>query len=309
LSKLLGVTPRGMHGIMRNPIWTGWRVIDKKRDNSASGKYVSVNGRQADRRKILRSADEVIRVKVIDQPLVSEADFLTVQQIMDLKEKKHWRSRTDYEHRFTYNGFLTCSECGEIIHTALARRDYYACKGRRTAHTCNTGYMGREKLEAILDGLFSRYLSTPTFLDRCIGELTSRPTRDDSVTRAQRLTSQIANLGQKRARIIDSFLDGVLSREERDQRLAAIERDIQLAQDMLMQEGPSASLDLRVLKDVLAPLSEWDFWDREQKRNLLAALVPDIRVADYKVESLGLNPTIFSNEDTHRGRGSWRRPA
>ena len=246
---------------------------------------------------------------MIDQPLVSEADFLTVQQIMDLKEKKHWRSRTDYEHRFTYNGFLTCSECGEIIHTALARRDYYACKGRRTAHTCNTGYMGREKLEAILDGLFSRYLSTPTFLDRCIGELTSRPTRDDSVTRAQRLTSQIANLGQKRARIIDSFLDGVLSREERDQRLAAIERDIQLAQDMLMQEGPSASLDLRVLKDVLAPLSEWDFWDREQKRNLLAALVPDIRVADYKVESLGLNPTIFSNEDTHRGRGSWRRPA
>ena len=29
LSKLVGVTPRGIHGIMRNPIWTGWRVIDK----------------------------------------------------------------------------------------------------------------------------------------------------------------------------------------------------------------------------------------------------------------------------------------
>jgi len=34
-AKLLGVTPRGMHVIMRNPIWTGWRVIDQKRDNSS----------------------------------------------------------------------------------------------------------------------------------------------------------------------------------------------------------------------------------------------------------------------------------
>jgi DNA invertase Pin-like site-specific DNA recombinase len=309
LAKLLDVTPRGMHVIMRNPIWTGWRVIDQKRDNSASGRYAGINGRQADRRKIARAADEIIRVRVIDQPLVSEADFLTVQQIMDLKEKKHWRSRTDYEHRFTYNGFLTCSECGEIIHTALARRDYYACKGRRTDHTCNTRYMGREKLEAILDGLFSQCLSTPAFLERCIGELTRRPKNDDSVARVQRLTSEIANSRQKRGRVIDSFLDGVLSREERDQRLAAIDRDIQIAQGMLMQEGPSASLDLGVLTDVLAPLGEWDFWDREQKRSLLAALVPDIRVADYKVESLGLNPTIFSNEDSHRDTGSWPPPA
>ena len=30
LSRLVGVTPRGIHVIMRNPIWTGWRVIDKK---------------------------------------------------------------------------------------------------------------------------------------------------------------------------------------------------------------------------------------------------------------------------------------
>jgi len=309
LATLLGVTPRGIHVIMRNPIWTGWRVIDQKRDNSASGRYAGINGRQADRRKIARAADEIIRVKVIDQPLVPEADFVAVQQIMDLKKKKHWRSRTDYEHRFTYNGFLTCSECGEIVHTALARRDYYACKGRRTDHTCNTGYMGKEKLEAILGGLFSQCLSTPAFLERCIGELRRRFENDDSVNRVQRLTSEIANSRQKRGRVIDSFLDGVLSREERDQRLAAIDGDIQIAQGMLRQERPPALLDRGVLTEVLAPLAEWDFWDREQKRSLLAALVPDIRVADYKVESLGLNPTIFSNEDSRTDRGSWRLPA
>src|ERR1700723_3195616 len=140
-------------------------------------------------------------------------------------------------------------------------------------------------------------------------ELTRRPENDDSVARVQRLPSEIANSRQKRGRVIDTFLDGVLSREERDQRLASIDRDIQITQGMLSQERPLASLDLGVLTEVLAPLAEWDFLDREQKRSLLAALVPDIRVADYKVQSLGLNPTIFSNEDSHRDMDSWPQPA
>lgn len=105
LAKLLGVTPRGMHVILRNPIWTGWRVIDKKRDSTSAGRYASKNGRQSDRRKIARSPEDVIRVKVIDQPLVSDADFQTVQRIMDLKQAKHWRSRAGYQHRFTYTDF------------------------------------------------------------------------------------------------------------------------------------------------------------------------------------------------------------
>lgn len=138
LAKMVGVTPRGMHIILRNPIWTGWRVIDKKRDSSGAGRYLKSDGRQADRRKIARAPAEIIRVRVIDEPLVSEADFLAVQQLMDLKQRNHWRARDDYDHRFTYNGFLTCSACGEMIHTNLSRRDYYACRGRRISHKCQT---------------------------------------------------------------------------------------------------------------------------------------------------------------------------
>ena len=79
---------------------------------------------------------------------------------------------------------------------------------------------------------------------------------------------------------------------------------------MLTKEKPSVSLDdLRALAATLAPLAEWRYWNREQKRTLLAALVPDVRVADYQIESLGLNPAIFSNENTRRGRDSWRRRA
>ena len=309
LAKFVGVTPRGMHVIMRNPIWMGVRVIDKKRDTSERGRYPQKNGRQADRRKIARSPDEVIRVRVIQEPLISETDFQTVQRIMDLKEKKHWRSRSDYEHRFTYNGCMTCSRCEEPIQTAKARRDYYACKGRRAAHTCNTKYMAREKLELILDHLFSEWLTEASFLERCVAELIRRSERDESVVRVQRLTADIANLRRRRDRIVDSFVDGVLSREERDDRLLPINHDIQIAHEMLMQERPSVALDVNVLAEALSPLAEWSYWSRDQKRSLLAALVPDIRLADYEIESLGLNPEIFSNESTRTDRDSWRRPA
>jgi len=309
LAKLVGVTPRGMHVIMRNPIWMGVRVIDKKRDTSEKGRYPTKNGRQADRRKIARPPDEVIRIRVIQEPLISEAEFHAVQRVMDLKEKKHWRSRPGYVHRFTYNGCMTCSRCEEPIQTAKARRDYYLCRGRRPAHTCNTRYMLREKLELILDDLFSVRLTEPSFLERCVAQLVRRSESDESHVRVQRLTSQLATLQRKRERIGDGFVDGVFSKEERDNRLLVIKRDIQIAQEMLMQERPSVPLDVSLLTEALSPLSEWGYWSRDQKRNLLAALVPDIRVANYEVESLGLNPAIFSNESTRRDRGSWPQPA
>src|SRR5258706_11886299 len=51
LSEMVGVTPRGMHLIMRNPIWMGWRVIDKKCDLSSSARGATAGGRQGDRPK------------------------------------------------------------------------------------------------------------------------------------------------------------------------------------------------------------------------------------------------------------------
>jgi DNA invertase Pin-like site-specific DNA recombinase len=309
LAKLVGVTPRGMHLIMRNPIWTGWRVIDKKRDTSAGGRYASINGRQADRRKIARAPEDVIRVKVITEPLISEEDFQAVQRIMDLKQAKHWRTQPDIEHRFTYNGFLTCASCGEAVHTAFARRDYYACKGRRSAHLCNTKYMARERLDGYLDRLFAHQLTNREFLETCIDELERRQADDDAPARIRRLTAEINTLREKRGRVVDAFLDGTIDRDDRNWRLATLDRDIQSTQDILTRSNPAALIDLESLITAFAPLFEWEFWTREQKRSLLAAMVPDIRVADYRVAALGIDPTLFSNNDTRTGTDSSPQPA
>ena len=309
LCGLLGVTPRGLHVIMRNPIWMGWRIIDKKRDVSSAGRYSREDGRQADRRKIARAPEDVIRIKVIQEPLLSETEFQAVQRLMDLKQKKHWRSQPNLEHRFIYNGFLTCGKCGELIHTALARRDYYACKGRRSNGVCTTKYMAREKLEARLDSLFTDQLTDRDFLEKCVREFTRRASFDTSTVRMKRLTTQVTKLREKRGRLLEAFLDGVISREERDQRLLPIDQEIQCSQTLLMQTTPLLGLSVNSLSEAFSVLVEWKFWTREQKRSVLGALAPDIRVADYDVMALGLSPAAFSNENTHTGRDSWRRPA
>lgn len=320
LAELMGVSPRGAHLILRNPIWTGWRVIDQKRDSSPAGKYAGNNGRQTDRRKIKRAPEDVIRVRVIDPPLITQAEFEAVQSIMDHKHRRHWRSRPGYEHRFIYRGFLTCSECGETIHTAFARRDYYACAGRRRDHKCHTKYMRREKLETVLDDLFANHLLDPAFIARCVAELRRRVEQGGSAARIQRLTSQITALHNKRNRVIEVFIDGLISREEHDNRLRAIDRDVQMSRDALMRETP-ATLDAEAIIKALSPLAEWEFWSPEQRRKVLSTVVTEIRVADYKVEGLSLNPALFdgsgkdskglkfSSKDTHTDRGSWPPPA
>ena len=309
LAELLGVTPRGANLILRNPIWTGWRVIDKKRDPSPAGRYRSANGRQADRRTIPRRPEDIIRVRVIDQPLVSDEDFQAVQRIMDLKQSKHWRTQNNVEHRFTYNGFLTCSECGKVIHTALARRDYYACSGRRVLHTCTTAYMGRERLEGVLDAMFGGKLTDREFVEKCVRELQQRDETNQSAATIQRLTAEITKLRARRSRVVDSFVDGTIDRAERDRRLAVHDQDIQRAEETILRQEPDDRVDSGSLVEAFAPLVEWEHWTRDQKRLVLATMAPDIRVADYKIESLGLNPTFFSNESTRPDRDSSPPPA
>ncbi len=308
LSKLVGITPRGMHLLMRNPIWMGWRVIDKKRDTSAAGRYAGKNGRQADRRKIRRTEDEIIRVQVVREPLIPAADWERVQQIMDLKQQHHWRSRPDYEHRFTYSGFLRCAECGSPIHSCYQRRDYYVCKGRREQHHCQTPYMSKERLEAQLDRLFAERLTNRRFLHRCILRLQEQAASNETARRIAGLRAEIERLRARRGRILDTFLEGVMTQEERDQRLQAAEHDLQerSAELMRLEAQAPASLTAAMLTQMLAPLAEWKFWTREQRRKVLAALMPQIRVARYQVQTVGvrLDRDVLGMA-SRTGRDSW----
>jgi hypothetical protein len=313
LAKPLGFTPQGMRTLFTNPIYTGWRVYDKKRNMAPSAKRYAAGGRQGDRPKILRDPDEIIRVQVITTPLVTEAEFRRVQEIVLLKDTHHWRHRAGVKHNFTYNGFLLCSECGSTLYgkngsggsrkrRRIATAYYYGCRRRfwhKDVAQCMTPYMQRDRLEEKLDGIFTERLTNREFLTRLLHDLDANSETDTSRTRIARLQAEVTNLRAKRSRVLDAFFEAVLTRVERDERLAEIDVRLKSTEDLLLREAPAQKVSLRSLMTALAPLYEWRFMNRESKRRILAVTVPEIRVSNYQVQGIAVtSPNLCGYVET-----------
>jgi DNA invertase Pin-like site-specific DNA recombinase len=317
----VGIAPFNLRNLLRNPIYTGWRVYTKRRDPSAKATRVRHDGKQGDRPKIQRSVDEIIRVKVLE-PLVSEEDFQRVQNLLDLKKENHWRARPEHQRRFTYSGFLRCGVCGNLVYThAHKPRDWYVCKSRtyptrkhREAEgldPCTNPYMRREHVESALNSIFSQRMSDSTFLERLAAEyvMRSQPTaRNGEGPRLRRLRKQ---LGEKRKRIIEAYLENLVARGERDRRLDKVDSDIRFCEEQLSAiETEPLGLSPEALAASFAPFQEWEFLGRTDKRRLLQATVPEIYIKDYAVTKLAwMVPGSYRDKTNHTGTDSSPPPA
>lgn len=292
IGKAVGIRPLSLRNMLRNPIYMGWRVIEKKRDLSPAGLYPRKNGRQADRRKVKRAAEEIIRVQVIDEPLISESDFKRVQQMTDLKRLKHSRLNSMARHRFTYNGFLNCV-CGQTLYAKAYGADYYGCKVK-----CGMPLQRRDRLEPLLHSVFADHLTSRSFLKRHVMPAVKglNKTRGDSSA----IQRQLATLNSKRQRILDTYFEGVITLSDRDNRIATVDRDRKALEAILARDKPRSDVTLETLVDAFQPFVEFDLLNRDNKRRLLNIVAPQITVSKYEVRdvSLCLN-TIHAGAETH----------
>lgn len=318
IARQLSLPRTNVRFLLENPIYTGWRIYDEKRDPSPDAYIPRPSGRQGERRKIKRAPEETIRVKVLD-PLVSEEEFTRVQRLIGLKREKHWRIRADTTRRYTYNGFLTCSECLGPMYTHSSKHDFYVCKSHhprerrkrelRGLIPCTNHYMLRQKLEPKLDELLGERLREREFVNRVVdayNELTEHPRQPVAVDKAA-LEDKIENLRKKRQRILEAFFDGVLEKEERDLRFEEIDRELSAYGQLLTESAPAVTqppvLDLEAILALVQPFTEWKFLDREDKRTLLGQLCPEISVYRYEIKELTL--TLVSGDEGGHKRTAW----
>jgi DNA invertase Pin-like site-specific DNA recombinase len=303
LSKVLGFTGQGIRIVLMNPIYMGWRVYEQKRDIRPGARRCSANGRQGDRPKIRREAEEIIRVKVIDPPLVTEDEWKRAQEIVAMKRRRHWRHRSEFTPQFTYNGFLVCSDCDSTIYGQNGRRFYYVCSQRLKAH-CDSQWMRRERLEEKLDGMFAEKFTDRKFITDLLGDVEARSDAAAARGRVVRLETEIKSLRAKRSRILDGFFEGLLGREERDQRLADVDSRMRLVEERLLREAPLPKVTARSLMAAFAPLFDWQYLNRESKRRILAATVPEIHVSNYSVRGVSVtSPSFFIDNGTRSNAG------
>lgn len=290
--------------ILGNPVYTGWRVYDQKRDPSAAGYRARPDGRQGERRKVKRAPEEVIRVKVLE-PLVSDEQFERVQQYIELKRRKHWRVRAETPARYTYNGFLTCGECGSLIYTHSSQDDFYNCKSRNTRERrkralvglepCTNRYMLRKVLEPKIDAALSRQLTDRHFITHVVDSYNRSAEHEgqliDPVGQTA-VTARLRALEEKKQRVLETFFDGLIGREDRDRRLQELNREI--ASYQALDSAPrgtrhSQQLDADLVTAAVEPFVHWEFLSREDRRRLLAQLCPEIMVYRYQIKGLQLN--------------------
>jgi len=315
LSQKLHIPRTNVRFILENPVYTGWRIYREKRDPSASGYVSRPGGLQGYRRKVRRAPDEVIRVRVLDA-IVSEADFNRVQQMIELKRQKHWRSYAGAPYRYTYNGFLTCGDCASLLYTHTSKHDFYVCKSRNTREArlraarglvpCSNRYMLRRKLEPKIDFLLGEKLREPEFLSRVVDEFNNGTQSTASTADRERsvISGKLASLEAKRQRILEAFFDGAIDKPERDSRIAQVDAEVSAFQKILLDTMPQATdvTTEREIGQALEPFAEWEFLEREDKRALLAALCPEIRVERYVVKSLMLNLLAEGSNEVRQPR-------
>ncbi len=313
ISSRLNIPRTNVRFILENPIYTGWRTYTEKRNPSPLAYVPRPDGRQGYRKKMKRSPDEVIRVQVLDS-LITEEDFVRVQQFIELKRQKHWRSREDTPQRYTYNGFLVCGDCGSLIYTHTAKDEFYQCKSmharerRKRAliglERCGNRYMLRKKLEPKLDLLLGKNLREPEFLRRIVDQYNVQQEAHSSppVKNERGLAARLEVLAGKRQRVLETFFEGVISKDERDLRISEIERETKVFQDLLMEPVPEEQpRSLDEIQAALEPLAEWEFLERDDKRSLLHAICPEISVSRYTVKSLMISlgsESVGSYEDS-----------
>lgn len=296
LSEATGINYYSVPTLLRNPIYTGVRVYDERRE----GTGVIRDGHEVTRRVKVPEA-EVVRVRVFEKGIVSDAVFAHAQRIFDTKTKQGWRRNNDHVDEYTYRGLLRCGSCDSRIITVKhspkrdARVDYYACRSalgvrghspdggwewRTENNTCDTKRMRRDRVEPVLDSLISTRLSDPEFLLKLMTAERKRALSGDTRKKSERLNGEIARNNDRLARLKSLLIDGDIDKPEYNERKARIEAEQTACQKALAECSPRMpEVSIETLAAICDPFNDWDGYSAEEKRGILMAACPVFKVS------------------------------
>lgn len=282
LGKKFGLSSRGVHVILRNPLYFGWRIYDEKRGEE---RYFKEGGRQSDRKRVQRNPEEIIAVRIFEQPPVSEGLFATAQAMLNRQFHEHTRRKNMLPDRFYYTGHLYCAACNEPMYSrggeTRGKQDYHLCKKNFYRYRpdfpggCEAPYSNRQDLYDTLDRFVSEVLCDPKTLEQLIkAYIESKGRKTVLEGQIAKLRKEIGALGEKKARLLALYADSRYTKEELDRlvdgfnsRVVAKESTLKEAERDLLQ---SSRLPLKETLEAFASVfSGFRFLAPAEKRALI----------------------------------------
>lgn len=324
----VGIKPRTLSNLLQNPIFKGWRIYDKKRGKA---KYSSVDGKQADRKKILRDENEIIRIRVFDEGAVSEARFDRVQVLLaDVRTR--WRSSRQTVEINPLSGIAICAKCGLRIYSTSGKRKngvrqaYYICRqnyylNKRKGMSCKQKSIGKEDLEETAYAFVSDYLTSPEVIEQ-IAERLQYAAADTAST--GQFTQMQNDLYARKNRLLDAVEIGAVPYDEIVGRLNEISKKETAIKNMMADaehRQRTAEDSERILERLIRGSRAFRRQlSKDEKRKLLQAMFGSLSFDDCSIVDFVIHPSFLeltggnfpsscTNNGTRSCRDSSRRRA
>src|SRR5262245_11568855 len=226
--------------MLRNPAYKGEAAFGKTRWTPVGPRLHAPRGRPAHSRRGYSGkavpTDEWITIPV--PALVDAAVFEAVQAQLD--ENKRRARIPEKGSRYLLQGLLVCSQCGyaDCGRTNDARNAYYRCAGAMHIprhgfeRVCWSKPLRMEQTDAAVWHEVCRLLAQPERLEQAYRQrLPPDPPSDAS----QGLETQMSKLRRGLARLIDSYADGLIDKQEFEPRVTHMRARLQHLEAQMQQ--------------------------------------------------------------------------
>ena len=304
--------------MLKNPAYKGEAAFGKTRWTPVGPRLRAPRGRPAQSRRGYSGKDapkeEWITIPV--PALVDPALFEAVQE--QLEENKRRARIPEKGSRYVLQGLLVCARCGYAYcgRTNDARNAYYRCAGAMNLprhgfeRLCRNKELRMDQADAAVWQEVCRLLEEPERLEQ---EYRQRLQPQQQPNEHEGLEAQMGKLRRGIARLIDSYADGLIDKQEFEPRVTRLRERMQHleAQIQILKEETEVEEELRLILGQLetfaakvnAGLQQADFSTR---REIIRALVKRVEVDEQQIRVVFRVGPTWSPSSSEEASHNWQ---
>jgi site-specific DNA recombinase len=304
-------------GMLKNPAYKGTAGFGKTRVGALKHPLRAQRGRALQSRQP-HASEEVPREEwiFVPVPAIIEAELYNLVQAQ-LTENRQRARQGQRGVRYLLQGLLVCKVCGYAYYgkaiSPSSRKGhprayaYYRCLGtdayRFGGHRiCPNTQVRTDLVEVVVWEEVCRLLEHPQRLEAEYRQRQHAPRRGSQWETPESLRVQSSKLRQGIARLIDSYAEGVLGKEEFEPRIVRMKQRVTIVEDRLQQLADDATqqrdlqLIISQLEDFVAKVhgglatADW-----RTRRAIIRALVRRVEIDQQQVFVVFRVPPTYTN--------------
>lgn len=176
---------------------------------------------------------------------------------------------------FPYNKILYCGQCGDRMYGEVnpKKTPFYRCSNRHYKGVCGAKSISESRLDRALVPILGGLLRKES------NHIESRRKHQESQgsNKKEGNTKQShKGLEAQRERLIDTYISGILNKEDFEKKLARIDEKLKLSK---VEEPKQSRIPPEILKDLSIHIEKhWSSFTDAEKRQILTLLIPQLHV-------------------------------